>query len=259
VSTHPTHASLVELLSVTEATRAPDRAAEILLQPPPHTDAEAPPQWWELEGWTTPHPCYNWHWHNDDGRRSPFRCRSWKCPRCAWSKARTWLELLDYAPIERHIVITRLDPDPKAAHARTKNIVKAIRRGEAVELTPHGRRRPRAFEYLATMERHSRAGIHTHMLQHGDYCHQPLLSQMLQRYGAGRIVWIESIAGDTRALARYVTRHLIAWEHPYQPKAGRRLTYSRRFWGAGSPVDLRSALYPTEPGWHLARYPLEAE
>ena len=251
----PAGASLEELHSVSEASSQADRLAQSLelalshgLEPPP-LDPEIQPRY----------PCGVWRWkRQSDGFTIPFACHSWKCPLCSWSNARSWCELISYAPIARHIVITRLPGDRPVA-GPLRNIVKAIRRGEAVE-THAGHRRSRSFEYLATAEKHNRAGVHVHMLQHGDYVDQRLLSNMLPRYGAGKVTWIERIAQPDRmtALTRYVTRHLIAWLHPYQPKVGPRIRYSRRFFGDGSAVAIRKALRiarfgePTEP-WILLR------
>ena len=253
-------ASLVGQDRLTEATpafEAADSLAQTLLpdpdSPPPPLDIDAPPQWYEILGYKLPHPCGVWHWRNlQTNARLPFRCGRWRCPVCGYRKAREWCEILAYAPIQRHIVITRLDPDRAAAAQRLKNIVKAIRRGEAVEPDGRGRRRVRRFEYLATAEKHVRAGVHVHMLQHGDFIHQRLFADMLDRYGAGRVNWVERIAEADRqtALTRYVTRHLISVEHPFQPKVGARVRYSRRFFdptGELSAVAIRAALHPKDP------------
>jgi hypothetical protein len=233
----------------------PDALAELLLEAPPHLDSDAPETWWEILDLEPPYPCQVWQFRHPDGRHRPFNCGRWRCPICSWRKAREWRDLIEWAPVERHVVITRIAADSHECWHRLKNIVKAIRRGEAVE-TADGRRRPRLFEYLATAEKHSAAGIHVHLLTHGDYLHKPLFSAMLDRYGAGRITWLERLDGPTRSrsLARYITRHLIQYEHPYQPKCGNRVRYSRRFWLDGTAVELRAALAahrPTQPGWIL--------
>lgn len=252
-------ASLDTLHSVSEATRPADHLAQTLeealatgLSEPPQGDDHAPR-----------YPCAVWYFKRlSDGRTMPFQCHSWNCPACAWRKARFWCELLTFAPIQRHVVITRIADTPAEASARLRSIVKAIRRGEAVEPDPRGRRRPRRFEYFATAEKHTRAGIHVHLLQHGHFVHQPLFSKMLHRYGAGRITWVERLAKPTLLsdLTRYVTRHLITYLHPHQPKTGPRVRYSRHFWGEGSPTLIRSALmaqrgFPApDPGdWVLIR------
>ncbi len=250
-------ASLVATTLRNGGNSPPDLAADLLSAPPPG-DHDAPREWFELEGWVRPHPCGKWTWRNaDTGEIRPFRCGSWKCPGCAYKKARSWLRLIAFAPVQRHLVFTRLPGDPQLTSARLRAIVKAIRRGEGVELR-RGRRHPRRFEYLATAEKHNRAGVHVHLLQHGDFVSQRILSQMLPRYGAGRVNWAERIDdAGTPALARYVTRHLIKFEHPYQPKQGRRLRYSRRFWdpaGEIGPPQLRRALAgDPQPGWQLLR------
>jgi len=210
-------------------------------------------------GYRLPHPCGVWRWTNvDSGATAPFRCGRWSCPVCGYRKAREWVKILDFAPVRRHIVITRLDHDQPAAAARFKAIIKAIRRGEAVEHDRRGRRRVRSFEYMATAEAHRRAGTHVHMLQHGDYVDQRIFAKMLARYGAGRVNWLEQIAAPDRslALARYVTRHLVTVEHPHQPKRGARIRYSRRFFdpdGEITAVQIRAALNPSNPDhtWRL--------
>lgn len=226
------------------------------LTAPPLTDLDAPPAWWELEGISQPFPCGKWSWRNDiSGETRPFRCGSWRCPVCAYATARKWTTLLFWAGVERHIVITRLAGSALGARARLQNIIKALRRGEGVELR-RGRRVPRVFEYFATAERHSSAGIHTHILQKGHYLDQALTSTMCERYGAGKIFWVESIAGDAAALRRYVVRHLIQFEHPHQPKVGHRIRYSRAFFGEGSARSIWQALHPSAPGWELLKSPV---
>ena len=253
-------ASLVGQDRLTEATprsEAADLLAETLIptfdHPPTPLDIDAPPEWYEILGYKLPHPCGVWRWHNLETEQNvPFRCGRWRCPICGYRKAKEWCEILEFAPVQRHVVITRLDHDRAAASQRLKNIIKGVRRGEAVEPDRRGRRRRRSFEYLATAERHSKAGIHVHMLQHGDFVHQGLFADMLARYGAGRVNWIESIAEPDRqtALTRYITRHLVSVEHPFQPKVGARIRYSRRFFdptGELSAVAIREALTPRNP------------
>ena len=258
----PFEASLEGPSWLAEATTPPARAdllAETLLADPLPDDSDAPPPWYEMLGYTLPPPCGIWRWTNTATAATiPFRCGRWSCPLCGYRRAREWCQILQFAPVQRHVVVTRLDDDQAAAALRFKCIVLAIRRGEAVEPDRRGRRRRRSFEYMATSESHARAGVHVHMLQHGDYIHQRLFGEMLDRYGAGRVNWVERIdaLNRPRALARYITRHLVTVEHPYQPTRGARIRYSRRFFdpdGKISAVQIRAALHPPDPDspWRL--------
>ena len=211
-----------------------------------------------------PYPCGAWHFRNPQtGEIAPYRCGAWHCPDCAARLADRWAAVINYAAPQRHIVITALDLDPAAARGCLRNIVKAIRRGQA-----HGsgsRKEHIDFRYFAAFET-NRAGtqIHAHLLQHGDSIPQRRLSQMLPAYGAGSICWLKSFAAAARpiAVARYVARHLVGYHHADQVKAGRRVRYSRDFFRGQTTAEIRSILWPPEDPdatWELVRPGLELE
>jgi hypothetical protein len=83
---------------------------------------------------------------------------------------------------------------------------------------------------------------------------------MLPAYGVGSICWIRSISEAERpaAVARYVARHLVGHEHADQMKLGRRVRYSRHFWGGCTTAQVAAALWPKAPStehWWLIGAP----
>lgn len=203
-----------------------------------------------------PYPCGLWYYRSEHGEVAPYYCLRWHCPTCAPKLADRWAALILEAHPERHIVITDLGPDPARARASLRNIVKAIRRGQA-----HGRggrSNTIACEYFAALETNSSGSIHAHLLQHGNSIPQRGLSEMLPAYGAGPICWTRSIATAARplAVARYVARHLVGHHHADQVKQGRRVRYSRGFWGrpiSQVTADLRSAPLDDPTTWILIK------
>lgn len=247
----PSSPSLVAVHCVSQATSP--RIPASLLAP---TGAEAP------EETTQPpkYPCGFWLWRNlATGELKPFLCGSWKCPTCAPRTRALWVKLLELARPQRHVVFTRA-PRQRPLTAALADITKAIRRGEAAHKR-NGRRAPVAWDYFATAERHKKAGVHLHLLQRGDFVSQPKLSALLGRYGWGTVTWLSAIDPPRthKALSRYVTKHLLAANHPHQPKVGRRIRYSRGFWSGETTAHLRSLLFPTDPAdqWVLDRSPAE--
>ncbi|MCJ7831250.1 MAG: hypothetical protein MUP86_01840, partial [Dehalococcoidia bacterium] len=82
-------------------------------------------------------------------------------------------------------------------------------------------------------------------------------------YGAGPICWTRSIATAHRpqAVARYVARHLVGHHHADQMKQGRRVRYSRGFWGrpvSEVAAELRSHHPDPDPAiWKLIKPDVE--
>jgi len=205
-----------------------------------------------------PYPCGTWLWRSPStGEIRPFRCGSWRCPRCSPHLVHRWTALLAYAPIQRHLIFTALGHTPELARRRLQHITQAIRRGELGPLP----RRPHIHEYFAALEGHEPAGYHAHLLQWGHYLPHHDLSALAARYHAGRITWARAYTprpteGDLR---RYVVRHLIATIHPHQHKPGRRVRYTRNFWQGRSLRDLADYLWPPDPEpWELLKPDLDA-
>jgi hypothetical protein len=140
-----------------------------------------------------------------------------------------------------------MGPDPQLARAQLRNIVKAARRGQ---FNGKGSRSTtQSFEYFCSMETHSCGFVHAHILQRGDSLPKARLSAALPAYGVGSICWIRSMSDAERpaAVNRYVARHLVGFEHHDQMKAGRRIRYSRNFWGGCSTAEVAAALWPRVP------------
>jgi len=219
------------------------RTTEAVTPAPPTLSAH--PTWPE-----PPPPCGRWEWLcTDTGEVRPFRCHRWNCPTCAPLLADRWSRIIAEAHPQRHVVLTALGPDPVTARTRLRNITKALRRGEA-----HGfPRRPRSWQYFCALEGREAPGFHAHLLQSGDSVPQRSLSDLAARYGAGRVAWIKSLQGDHLRRARlYVAKHLIGRVHPNQLKPGRRIRYSRAFWGAESAPQVALRLFPPSPfSWVL--------
>jgi len=201
-----------------------------------------------------PDPCSHspidaahWYYQCSDGTRRPWYCERWDCPDCAELKASRWADIITVASPQRHIVITRLGPDPQEARGQLRNIVKAVRRGQAHGSGSRLNRVP--FEYFAALETHSCGFIHAHLLQRGHSIPKPAFSAMLPQYGAGSICWLRSISSAERpgAVSRYVARHLIGRAHYDQAKIGRRIRYSRNFWNGCTAAQVASALWPRQP------------
>jgi hypothetical protein len=194
-----------------------------------------------------PDASLHWRWRASDGRTAPWYCDRWDCPSCAPQKASRWADIIALASPQRHIVLTRLGPAPDLARSQLQNIIKALRRGQAIGA---GRRLSHVeFEYFAALETHACGYVHAHLLQRGRSVPKRQLSRMLPGYGAGSICWIRSISEAQRpaAVARYVARHLVGHEHADQIKAGRRVRYSRRFWGGCTVAQVAAALWPRLP------------
>ena len=200
----------------------------------------------------------HWRWLSSDGRVAPWYCDRWDCPVCAESKASKWAEIITVASPQRHLVLTRMGPDPQLARAQLRNIVKAARRGQ---FNGKGSRSTtQSFEYFCSMETHSCGFVHAHILQRGDSLPKARLSAALPAYGVGSICWIRSMSDAERpaAVNRYVARHLVGFEHHDQMKAGRRIRYSRNFWGGCSTAEVAAALWPRVPdatSWSLVGPP----
>lgn len=155
-----------------------------------------------------------------------------------------WADIIAVASPQRHIVFTGLGPEPNCARSQLQNIIKAIRRGQA-----HGlgaRAQTVEFEYFAALESHSSGRVHAHLLQRGRSIPKWRLSSMLPAYGAGAVCWVKSISEAQRpgAVARYVARHLVGHQHADQIKQGRRVRYSRNFWGGCTTAEVAAALWP---------------
>jgi len=137
--------------------------------------------------------------------------------------------------------------------------VKGIRRGEASDRS--GPRTPHPFEYFCALEGRSSAGYHAHLLQHGTYLPQRSLSRLVDRYGGGAVCWTRAIATDelTGHVRDYVVTHLVGKVHPDQPKVGRRVRYSRRFWDGRTVAQISAHLWPHDPAddWQLLKPDLE--
>lgn len=209
---------------------------------------------------TPPYPCGVWRLRNrSTGEVLPFRCQRWTCPACSPYLVSRWSRLIDQAPIQRHLVFTALAPDAGSATARLRNIVKGIRRGEATDRP--GPRTPTAFEYFCALEGRTEPGYHAHLLTWGDYLPQRSLSRLLGRYGAGTVCWARAIHPheQTAAVRRYVVTHLVGKVHPDQPKVGRRVRYSRRFWRGETVAQLAARLWPPDPAdrWELLKPDLD--
>lgn len=192
----------------------------------------------------SPHVDLHWYWLSDSGKRAPWYCGRWDCPGCADELASRWAEIITVASPQRHIVITRMGPDPQLARSQLRNVIKAVRRGQA-----HGdgsRSNKIEFEYFAALETHDCGFVHAHLLQRGRSIPKRRLSSMLPRYGVGSVCWLRSISEAERpgAVARYVARHLVGHEHSDQMKLGRRVRYSRNFWGGCTTAEVAAALWP---------------
>jgi hypothetical protein len=140
-----------------------------------------------------------------------------------------------------------MGPDPDLARSQLRNIIKAIRRGQ---FNGQGSRHTKQeCEYFCALETHSCGFVHAHLLQRGNSIPKRYLSSALPAYGIGRICWIRSISSADRpaAVARYVSRHLVGWEHADQVKQGRRIRYSRNFWGGCTTAQVAAALWPRSP------------
>lgn len=250
---------------------------DVCTNPGNSADAGAP----KIDAQSLPYPCRRWFWRNqttDDIML--YRCRKWSCPDCSTVLADRWAKMIAFAPVQRHIVLTNLGHTNAEATARLQNIIKAARRGEALPLRPGQRRHPVPFEYFSTLEGgelgrrsashfpqlrstprrpHPRnAGIHAHLLQHGRSLPQRQLSALAARHGAGAVTWIRAVdpADIADHVVSYVVDHLVGVEHPLQKKRGRRLRYSRHFWGDLSRIDVQDLLWPPSdsPGkWDLVR------
>jgi len=206
---------------------------------------------------TLPYPCGLWFFRNPTtGEVRPFRCASWRCPACTPLLVRRWTALIREAPVQRHIVLTALGPDPVTARSRLAHIIQGIRRGE---LGPKPRT-PWVHEHFAAIEGTPAAGYHAHLLQWGHYLPQPRLSALAGRYRAGTVVWCRSITADNipQRVRTYVVRHLVGTLHPTQHKPGRRVRYTRGFWPGQTVAQIADRLWPPDhQPWELIKPDLE--
>ena len=195
----------------------------------------------------SPHTSLHWRWLALDGRTAPWYCGRWDCPSCADLLASRWADIITVAAPQRHIVLTRLGPAPQLARSQLRNIVKAARRGQFNGTGSRSSHQP--FEYFASMETHACGYVHAHLLQRGASIPKRRLSAALPAYGAGAVCWLRSISEAHRpaAVARYVARHLIGTQHADQIKQGRRIRYSRNFWGGCTTAQVAAALWPRDP------------
>jgi len=192
-------------------------------------------------------PEMHWLWASSDGRSAPWYCERWDCPACAPAKASKWAEIITVASPQRHLVLTHLGPDPGVARSQLRNIIKAIRRGQ---FNGQGSRHTKQeCEYFCALETHSCGFVHAHLLQRGNSIPKRSLSAALPAYGVGRICWLRSISNAERpaAVAHYVAKHLVGFEHHDQMKTGRRIRYSRNFWGGCTTAQVAAALWPRSP------------
>lgn len=191
-----------------------------------------------------PYPCGHWYWLNiETGETRPYRCNRWTCPDCRPQRRAFWVGRILSARPERHVVFTSLPDDPDRLRAALAHIIQAIRRAEV------------RWSYMATTQRTQRGDPHVHMLQRGDYLPVRKLSRIAAAHGAGPIVWIRAVDyaqdGSSRAVALYVTRHLLRADPHGQPRpTARRIRSSRDFF---PPVPEPPAPEGSARWWQLHR------
>jgi hypothetical protein len=222
------------------------RLTEARAAPPPlasRTTRSAPPPSCSY----APDASLHWRWRASDGRVAPWYCDRWDCPACAHHKASRWADIITVASPQRHIVLTRLGPEPGVARSQLRSIIKAARRGQ---FNGHGHRTStQEFEFFLALESHACGFVHAHILHRGRSIPKRRLSAALPAYGAGSICWLRSISEAERpqAVAHYVAAHLVGHVHADQMKQGRRVRYSRNFWGGCTVAEVRAALWPRDP------------
>ena len=202
-----------------------------------------------------------WYFRSDQGEVRPWFCDRWDCPDCAPAVAARWGAIIAEAHPQRHVVLTDLGPDPALARSRLRNIVKAIRRGQA-HASGH-RANAIECEYFAALETNRSGSVHAHLLHRGQSIPQRRLSRLLPAYGAGPVCWLRSIQArqSAQACAHYAAQHLVGAVHSDQVKQGRRIRYSRNFWAGRTTAQVAAQLWPRHPNpetWTLVG-PLSAD
>jgi hypothetical protein len=180
-------------------------------------------------------------------RLIPWRCRLWRCSRCAPTLRRRLRNLARRGHPTTFVTLT-VNPhsvdSPEHAHAAMLRAWHALR--QAIR-----RRWPnRRLEYLVVWERTKRGYPHMHILARAPWIPQRWLSARWAEYLNSPIVDIRAVRSDAEAAA-YVTKYVAK-----QPaRWGRSHCYSRsRNWDLENPPTARRA--PTAPAarWTLNPY-----
>jgi hypothetical protein len=153
----------------------------------------------------------------------PIACRRWTCPVCGPAKAHRLGHLAGLNGPERFITLSAASDSVRGAYEALRRLSRLLRR------------RGYIWEYLAVPERHQNGLYHLHLLQKGSFVPQKVLSQMAERSGMGRVVWIERIKGSehgVNAAPKYLVKYMTKDPHHHPPNVNR-YAQSRGFWGEG--------------------------
>lgn len=139
--------------------------------------------------------------------------------------ARAWRlgDLAALAKPERFVTLSAAGTDVRGAYEALRRLSRLLRK------------RGYAWEYLAVPERHQNGTYHLHLLQKGSFVPQAELSQLAERAGMGRVVWIRAIrdqgdglASSAKYLVKYMTK-----DPEKHPRNVNRYAQSQGFWPGG--------------------------
>ncbi len=170
----------------------------------------------------------------------PLPCGRWTCPCCGPAKSWRLGSLAAATGPERWITLTRVSEDVRGAYKRLTELSRLLRR------------RGYTWEYLAVPERHKNGTYHLHLLQKGSYIPQRVLSQLAERAGMGRWVWIKAIPQEDPQNAQKVAKYLVKYmtKDPEKlPPGVNRYSQSRGFWGMGGKTAFEARAFSSGGDW----------
>lgn len=153
----------------------------------------------------------------------PIACRRWTCPVCGLAKAHRLGLLAGLNWPERFVTLSAASDSVRGAYEALRRLSRLLRK------------RGYTWEYLAVPERHQNGRYHLHLLQKGSFIPQRELSNLAERAGMGRVVWIERIKTPDHgmnAAPKYLVKYMTKDPEKHPPNVNR-YAQSRGFWGDG--------------------------
>jgi hypothetical protein len=149
-----------------------------------------------------------------------FNCGSWGCEDCVAKLRWKWGNIIAWGTEQAHqlsrlrfLTLTGMPADDKRARQGFNNLNRDLR-GLGY-----------SFEYLGFNEISKGGMRHKHLLLHGDYLPQRLVSERAEANGLGKIVWITEVH-NSQSVREYVTKYIgknpLTW-------SGRKFSYSKGF------------------------------
>lgn len=185
-------------------------------------------------------------------RAGMLRCRSWQCEECM---PRRLQELKKLAASGNPTKFLTLTCDPAKFGSKDAAAKRCVEAWRLVRQQAKREGYADRIEYLAVFEAHKSGWPHLHILARAPYIPQAWLSERMEKYSGGRVVWISSVKSKRHA-ARYVAKYVSKGPAKYftTKRYFRSMQYAPAADGTVAPVHDSRRGWITETDVHLLRY-----